>query len=404
MRRSPLPREYTLKSLLPAFALLIAASSAFASDDFDTCKTTLAARASEAGLASDLIERVLNSLQHAPRVIELDRRQPEFTDTLANYLSRRITPDRIAEGRKLLQTQRRVLQQATERFGVQPQYLIAFWGLETNYGRNLGNMSVLDSLGTLACDTRRPELFTGEFLEAMRLLARGHVEPRQMIGSWAGAMGHTQFMPSTYMRYGIDGDGDGRIDLWRSVPDALLSAGNYLQHIGWQRGVRWGREVTLPKDFDYSLAGRDGFRPLEEWRKAGVLDAQGRALPVADFEAALLVPSGHRGPAFLIYDNFRAIMRWNRSEYYALSVALLADAIAGAPGLVKQPPKDLPRLSREQIVALQVALSERGHDVGEHDGVLGSATRRAVQALQKDLGLIADGQVDQGLLTRLDIR
>jgi membrane-bound lytic murein transglycosylase B len=206
------------------------------------------------------------------------------------------------------------------------------------------------------------------------------------------------------MRYGIDGDGDGRIDLWRSIPDALLSAANYLHDIGWQRGVRWGREVKLPDDFDYSLAGRDGFRPFEEWRKAGVLDAHGRALPGAEFEAALLVPSGHRGPAFLIYDNFRTIMRWNRSENYALSVALLADAIAGAPRLVKQPPKDLPRLKREQIVALQAALSERGHDVGEHDGVLGSATRRAVQALQKELGLIADGQVDQGLLTRLGIQ
>lgn len=394
-----------MKATLTALALFTAAAPALANDDpFQDCKATLAARATEANLDAALIERVIASLQPVPRAIELDRQQPEFTDTFANYLARRVTQERIAEGRKLLQAHRRTLQQVSERFGVQPQYLVAFWGLETNFGRNMGNMRVLDSLGTLACDTRRPEFFTSEFLEAMRLLARGHIEPAQMIGSWAGAVGHTQFMPSTYLRYGIDGDGDGRIDLWRSIPDALHSAGNYLHQIGWQRGVRWGREVRLPKDFDYSLAGRDGFRPLDAWRKAGVTDAHGRALPAAEIEAALLVPAGHRGPAFLVYDNFRAIMRWNRSEFYALSVGLLADALAGAPGLARQPPSDLPRLKREQVVALQIALNERGHDAGEADGVLGSATRRAIQALQKELGLIADGQIDQALLTRLGIQ
>lgn len=345
----------------------------------------------------------MQGVQYEPRVIDLDRRQPEFTDTFANYLGRRLTRERIEQGRKMLRTHRAILQRAAERFGVQPQYLVAFWGLETNFGSYLGNMSTLNSLATLACDERRAAFFTSEFLEALRLLERGDVEPSAMVGSWAGAMGHTQFMPSTYMRYAIDGDGDGRIDLWRSVPDALFSAAHFLNSLGWTDGVRWGREVRLPAGFDYSQSGLNNARPLAAWHHAGVRDATGKALPPTEMPAALLVPSGHRGPTFLVYDNFRVIMRWNRSEHYALSVGLLADAIAGAPGLVRSPPTDLPRLRREQVLALQIALAERGHDVGEHDGVLGPATRRAVQALQQARGVTADGQVDTELLKALGV-
>lgn len=370
------------------------------SEQLLSCKQRLAARASESGISQRAIDAALGSLQFDERVLELDRRQPEFTDTLANYLSSRVTHARIEEGRKLMRKHRRILQQAADRFGVPAQYLVAFWGLETNFGSNLGKIPTLNSLGTLACDERRSEFFTAEFLEALRLLERGHIEQSAMIGSWAGAMGHTQFMPSTYMRYALDADSDGRIDLWRSVPDAVLSAAHFLNRLGWQSNVRWGREVKLPKQFDYSLAGLDRPRKLEHWRDDGITDANGKRLPATDIEAALLVPSGHRGPAFLVYENFRVIMRWNRSEYYALSVELLADAIAGAPGLMKTPPDDLPRLRRDQVLALQVALSERGYDVGEHDGVLGPATRRAVQALQQAEGAIADGQVDAGMLKK----
>lgn len=390
--------------LIFVLALLLSPVDALAdAEQFLTCKQELALRASAAGISQQGIERALSSLQFDQRVLDLDRRQPEFTDTLANYLSSRVTPARIAEGRKLMRTHRRILQHAADRFGVQPQYLVAFWGLETNFGSNLGKIPTLNSLSTLACDERRAEFFIAEFLEALRLLERGHIEPSAMIGSWAGAMGHTQFMPSTYMRYALDGDGDGRIDLWRSVSDAMLSAANFLDSLGWHENVRWGREVQLPKQFDYSLAGLDRPRELEEWRNAGITDANGKRLPAADIEAALLVPSGHRGPAFLVYENFRVIMRWNRSEYYALSVGLLADAIAGGSGLVKAPPADLPRLKREQVLALQEALSARGYDVGEHDGVLGPATRRAVQALQKAEGAIADGQVDGEILQKLAV-
>jgi membrane-bound lytic murein transglycosylase B len=400
-------RQSTLKRLLVfcfAFAWFTSPLVVFAdTEQFLTCKQQLAIRASEAGISKQTIDAALSSLQLEQRVLDLDRRQPEFTDSLANYLSSRLTSARIEEGRKLMRTHRRILQQAADRFGVQPQYLVAFWGLETNFGSNLGKIPTLNSLSTLACDERRSEFFTIEFLEALRLLERGHIEQSVMIGSWAGAMGHTQFMPSTYMRHALDADGDGRIDLWRSVPDALLSAASYLNSLGWQRNVRWGREVKLPRQFDYSLAGLDHARALGDWREDGITDANGKQLPMTDIEAALLVPSGHRGPAFLVYENFRVIMRWNRSEYYALSVGLLADAIAGAPGLMKAPPADLPRLKRDQVLALQQSLSERGYDVGEHDGVLGPATRRAVQALQKAEGAIADGQVDEKMLKKLGV-
>jgi membrane-bound lytic murein transglycosylase B len=394
-----------LKSKIACALLLVSTPFAALADaeQFPACKQTLAAQASAAGINQSVIERALSSAQFEPRVIDLDRRQPEFTDTFANYVANRVTSARIEEGRKLLRAHRTTFHRAAERFGIQPQYLVAFWGLETNFGGNFGNIPTLNSLTTLACDERRAAFFTTELLEALRLLERGHIEQSAMIGSWAGAMGHTQFMPSTYMKYALDGDGDGRIDLWRSVPDAMLSAANFLKGLGWKSGSRWGREVTLPKEFDYSLAGLDRPRAFAEWRSAGIKDAKGKSLPPADLEAALLVPAGHRGPAFLVYDNFRVIMRWNRSEYYALSVGLLADAIAGASGLVKAPPTDLPRLKREQVIALQAALSERGQDVGEHDGVLGSATRRAIQALQKAEGLIADGQVDEEVLMKLGV-
>jgi membrane-bound lytic murein transglycosylase B len=399
-----------MQTLMPFLVLVFVLASlstppvAFAdSERFATCKQELALRASEAGISKQAIDAALSSLQFEQRVLDLDRRQPEFTDTLANYLSSRVTSARIEEGRKLMRVHRRILQRAADRFGVQPQYLLAFWGLETNFGSNLGKIPTLSSLGTLACDERRSEFFTAEFLEALRLLERGHVEQSAMIGSWAGAMGHTQFMPSTYVRYALDGDGDGRIDLWRSVPDAMLSAANFLNSLGWQRNVRWGREVKLPQQFDYSLAGLDHTRPVAEWRDAGITDAKGKQLPASDIDAALIVPSGHRGPAFLVYENFRVIMGWNRSQYYALSVGLLADAIAGAPGLMKTPPADLPRLKRDQVLALQAALSAKGHDAGEHDGVLGPATRTAVQALQKAEGMIADGQVDTELLKKLGV-
>lgn len=381
------------------FALPVAADET----TFSQCLQGLQARASREGIAQSIVDSALANAQYEQRVIDLDRRQPEFTETLANYLNRRLTTDRIEKGRELMRKHRSLLQRVAREHGVQPQYLVAFWGLETNFGKNVGGIPVMNSLTTLACDERRSEYFTAELLNALRILNRGDIEVANMVGSWAGAMGQTQFMPSAYLKYGVDGDGDRRIDLWRSVPDALTSAGGFLQSLGWQEGVRWGREVQLPKQFAFEQAGLDQARALKEWRELGIKDAHGHALPRQDLQASLLVPAGHRGPAFLVYDNFHVIMRWNRSELYALAVGLLAERISGAPELRNPPPANAVRLHRDQVLALQTKLTELGFDAGNADGVLGPGTRKAIRAFQQSRKLVADGYPDAEVLAALGV-
>ena len=257
---------------------------------FAQCLNDLHAQAANAGLSATLLERTLGTARYEQRVIDLDRRQPEFTDTAANYLNRRVTDQRIAQGRELLQSHQRLLQRIARDYGVASQYLLAFWGLESNFGGNFGGIPVLNSLATLACDERRSSYFTAELINALHIVDRGDVEPAGMVGSWAGAMGHTQFMPSAYLQHAVNGDGDSRIDLWGSVPDALASAGNFLQSLGWQEGVRWGREIRLPEGFPYEQAGLDRPRPLQEWHRLEISDVDGRALPQVDIEAALIIP------------------------------------------------------------------------------------------------------------------
>jgi len=220
---------------------------------------------------------------------------------------------------------------------------------------------------------------------------RGDVSRESMIGSWAGAMGHVQFMPSAFLRYAVDGDGDGRRDLWGSIPDALTSAGNFLETLGWQSGLRWGREVMLPAGFDYAQATRDIKQPLKVWSQAGVTDAFGGRLPDVDLLGSVLVPGGSQGPAFVVYHNFDVIMRWNRSEFYALSVGRLADRIAGAGRLTRPPPEDGLRLSRQTVMTLQAQLNQLGYDTGTPDGIFGSGTRRALREFQSARNLVADG-------------
>ncbi|MCK9469497.1 MAG: lytic murein transglycosylase [Porticoccaceae bacterium] len=392
--------SYRLYPFLALSALLIAGPLQATSTDFANCIAGLQDKARQQRLSPKAVDTVA-AMQQQQRVLELDGKQPEFVQTFGNYLDARVTADRIRRGRELYARHRPFLDQLTARYGVPGQYLVAFWGLETNYGGYLGNMPTLDSLATLACDPRRADFFTSEFLTALRVMDREALEPAQMRGSWAGAMGHTQFMPSNYLRYAVDGDGDGRIDLFGSEKDALASGANFLQQLGWQEGFRWGREVILPQGFDYSLSGRSNTRTVTDWSDLGVRDADGSPLPPAEVVGSILVPAGHRGPAFLIYDNFSVIMRWNRSESYALSVGLLADRIAGGGGLRQPPPADQQALSRREVEGLQLALNQRGYDAGKPDGVLGPATRNAVRAYQRDAGLISDGFPDQGLLQRL---
>ena len=371
-------------------------------DNFNQCLQDIGKRAISEGVSPEIANRVLADVEFLPRVIELDRRQPEFTTTFADYLGRRVNDTRIEKGREMLETHRDLLNRVTEETGVPPAYLVAFWGLETNYGSYFGKMPVPSALATLACDQRRGTYFSGELVSALKIIDEGAIEPERMEGSWAGAMGHVQFMPSVFLKHATDGDNDGRRDLWGSVPDAMMSAGRFLQSMGWDPDYRWGREVILPETFDYSLAGQ-GRRSLSQWSELGVTDVYGQPLADEPIQAGLVVPAGHQGPAFLAYDNFRVILGWNRSEFYAIAVGHLADRVAGAGGLTNPPPEDAPTLSRNDVLQLQTALNERGFEAGKPDGIIGPATRSAIRRYQASAGLIADGFPGLELLDSLGV-
>ncbi|EDM46521.1 lytic murein transglycosylase [Marinobacter algicola] len=380
-----------------------AAADAELAKRFPQCIEHLESQAIEAGVSSQTAGEVLAGAEYLERVIELDRRQPEFTTTFADYLNRRVNSDRVSRGRELLDQHEELLDRVTRKTGVPAPYLVAFWGLETNFGAYFGKMSVPSSLATLACDERRSQFFTEQLIAALRIIDEGAIPAEQMEGSWAGAMGHVQFMPTVFLRHAVDGDGDGKRDLWNSLPDAMMSAGHFLQDLGWDGDYRWGREVLLPQGFDYSLA--DGRRlPLEKWRALGVTDAFGNNLANEPIEAALVVPAGHRGPAFLAYKNFNVIMGWNRSEFYAIAVGHLADRIAGAGKLQNPPPEDMPALSRDNILTLQKALNEQGFDTGKPDGILGPNTRSAIRGYQSKNGLVADGYPGDTVLDALEVK
>ncbi|MBL3555906.1 lytic murein transglycosylase [Marinobacter denitrificans] len=394
-------RHLSLAGLLVTGSLPGAAYSD-ALEEFPQCIERLESQAIDAGVSSETASTVLASAEYLERVIELDRQQPEFTTTFADYLNRRVNEQRVSKGRELLQEHRELLERVTRETGVPAPYLVAFWGLETNFGSYFGKMPVPSSLATLACDPRRTKFFTEQLIAALQIIDEGSIKPEQMEGSWAGAMGHVQFMPTVFLRHAVDGDGDGKRDLWNSLPDAMMSAGNFLQDLGWNGDYRWGREVLLPDNFDYELA--DGRRlELDEWRQLGVTDAFGNALAKEPIKASLVVPSGHRGPAFLAYHNFGVIMGWNRSEFYAIAVGHLADRIAGAGTLQNPPPEDLPALSRDNILAIQEALNDEGFDTGEPDGIMGPNTRSAIRNYQADNGLVADGYPGEAVLESLGV-
>lgn len=369
---------------------------------FAECKARLQEQAITAGVSSKTASEVMSEVRHLARVIELDRRQPEFTTTFADYLNRRVNDARVSKGRELLKEHQELLARVTRETGVPAPYLVAFWGLETNFGSYFGKMPVPSSLTTLACDPRRSTFFTEQLIAALRIIDEGAIPADQMEGSWAGAMGHVQFMPTVFLKHAVDADGDGRRDLWNSLPDAMMSAGRFLESMNWNGDYRWGREVLLPENFDYSLA--DGRRlPLKEWREMGITDAFGNALAREPIDAALVVPAGHRGPAFLAYDNFRVIMGWNRSEFYAIAVGHLADRIAGAGKLQNPPPVDAPALSRDNIISLQKALQQKGYEPGKPDGIMGPATRSAIRQFQAANNLVADGYPGEAVLAQLGI-
>ncbi|MBB1476718.1 lytic murein transglycosylase [Shewanella sp. 5S214] len=371
--------------------------------DFATCVVTLQQKAKAAGISQQIIDTTVANLKYVPRVIELDNQQPEFTTTFGDYFDKRVTAWRVEQGKKMLAEHKSLLAKLTKEYGVPGQYIVAFWGLETNFGSYKGSMPVLDSLATLACDPRRSDYFTGELLQALTLKQQYNFADSKMVGSWAGAMGHTQFMPTNYRKYAVDGDGDGVADLWNSTDDALTSAANFLQHLGWKADERWGREVLIPSDYSFAYLGGKHPLPLVKWRELNVKQVNGQPLSTPDMQAALYLPAGHTGPAFLGYDNFNVIMRWNRSEFYAISVGHLADRINGGAVLTRAVPKQ-PRLSRETVKQIQQRLNDAGFDVGKPDGILGRNSVLGLQAFQHEKGLIADGFPDVETFTALGIK
>ncbi|MBB1316839.1 lytic murein transglycosylase [Shewanella sp. SR43-4] len=371
--------------------------------DFATCVVTLQQKAKAAGISQQIIDTTVANLKYVPRVIELDNQQPEFTTTFGDYFDKRVTAWRVEQGKKMLAEHKSLLAKLTKEYGVPGQYIVAFWGLETNFGSYKGSMPVLDSLATLACDPRRSDYFTGELLQALILKQQYNFADSKMVGSWAGAMGHTQFMPTNYRKYAVDGDGDGVADLWNSTDDALTSAANFLQHLGWKADERWGREVLIPSDYSFAYLGGKHPLPLVKWRELNVKQVNGQPLSTPDMQAALYLPAGHTGPAFLGYDNFNVIMRWNRSEFYAISVGHLADRINGGAVLTRAVPKQ-PRLSRETVKQIQQKLNDAGFDVGKPDGILGRNSVLGLQAFQHEKGLIADGFPDVETFTALGIK
>ncbi|MBU3071273.1 lytic murein transglycosylase [Aestuariicella sp. G3-2] len=389
-----------VRALLALSVTLFASSQTFAEEEtFSQCILRLQGEAREQGLPDNLVA-VLGDVKPLERTITYDRNQPEFVQTFAGYYQNRVNSYRINTGRKLLAKHREFLDELSREYGIPGQYLVSFWGMESNFGRHVGKMSILDTLATLSCDTRRSTFFTGELFSALQLMDRYQFSVSDMEGSWAGAIGQTQFLPSVYLKYGVDGDNDQRVDLWNSEKDALKSAAYFLQQLGWKPGLRWGREVQLPEAFPYELAGSQTPRPLQEWKKLGVSQANGSPLPSADIEAALLVPVGADGPKFLVYDNFDVIMKWNRSQFYALSVGVLADRINGA-GRLQHPFPDVSALTRDQIMQIQTALEASGFDPGKIDGQPGPQTTRAIRDYQKNQGILADGFADQGVLKSL---
>ncbi|RQO81829.1 lytic murein transglycosylase [Acidovorax sp. FJL06] len=360
-----------------------------------------APQALAAGIRPDTVRHVLAQAQLQPRVVELDRDQPEFTRTPWAYLDGAVSAQRIAQGQAKRAEHQGALQAAATRYGVPASVITAIWGMESNYGSNFGSFRTVDALATLAYEGRRRDWARAELLAALRIIDLGDIAPEAMVGSWAGAMGHTQFLPSVFLAHAVDADGDGRRDIWGSIPDVAASTARFLADAGWQPQEPWGTEVRLPPGFGHARAELNVRQSAAQWADEGLRTVDGQPLP-ALASAAVLEPAGARGPAFLVGQNFRTILRYNNSTSYALAVALLAQRLDGGPGVVADWPRGLQPLSREQTRQLQAALNARGFATGTPDGVLGPATRAGLRQYQQSRGLVADGyptlEVLQGLV------
>ncbi len=400
----------TIRALFLASACLVvpavhaADARVFAepTQDFQTWLAELRTEAENSGVSVETIEKAFAAVQEPlPRVIELDRSQPEFVQTFSGYMNNRMSDRRIARGQAMLAEHRELFAEVQQKYGVQPQYLVSFWALESNFGGETGGFSVLNALATLAWDPRRAQMFRDQFMIALEIIEEGHIAAEDMTGSWAGAMGMCQFMPNTFQAYAVDGDGDGRIDIWNSVPDVMHSAANFLSQSGWKGDERWGREVVLPDNFDFALSGPNVRKSVTDWNALGIKRVDGSPLGNADIEGSILVPAGVDGPAFLGYNNYRTTMVWNNSMFYAISVGHLADRFLGEGPIQHMPATEQRPLTRVEVEELQNLLNSLGFDAGTPDGSVGSRTREAVRAYQLSKNLPADSFVSFDLLTTL---
>ena len=322
-----------LASLFAATAALVigGASVAWAAPPtaFDRWLVELRLEARASGIGDATLDAALTGIEPIPRIIELDRSQPEGRLTAAQYLERVVPRSRIEAARTRLARHRPLLDDVAARYGVQPRFIVALWGIETDFGRNTGGFSVIEALATLAYDGRRSAFFRGELLNALKIIDDGHISAHDMTGSWAGAMGQSQFMPSSFLSFAVDRNADGRRDIWTTLDDVFASIANYLSSVGWQGDQTWGRAVRLPGGFDDSLLGLETVRPIGGWQALGVRRADGGDLPARQLSASIVQPDGAGTPAYMVYENFKTTLKWNRSTYFALAVGYLADAMVG---------------------------------------------------------------------------
>lgn len=398
----PAPHSPSRRALLLGSAAL-AASAAFSpvfAKGVDGFIGDTWAKAKARGVSRRTFDAAMGDFRPIDKVLDLSRKQPEFVSTASDYVTKRVTASNAGKGGVMRAEWAQTLAAIGERYGVQPEIVLAVWGIETNYGGYMGGTNTVHALATLTYGGYRPGYFGDELLTSLKILDDGHVSAGKMVGSWAGAMGHPQFMPSSFMKYAVDFRGDGHKDIWGSVPDALASTANYLKSFGWRPGETWGYEVKLPNPFNYSNVWSGVEASLADWQGIGVTRANGKAFPRATDTARLYMPMGGNGPVFAVLANFGVIKRYNNSDSYALAVGHLADRILGSKGLVADWPSDT-ALTVAQRKTLQSLLSARGYEIGAPDGIIGSKTRAAVMDFQAKAGLLPDGFVSGNLLRAL---
>ena len=368
---------------------------------FERFVTEFRATALAAGIRPATYAAAMSGIHRNARVEMLNQEQPEFVRPIWSYLDSAASPRRVADGQSKLAEQAAVLSAIETKSGVPREILVSIWGNETNYGGDTGNFDLFEALATLAYEGARTEFARRELIAALQMVQQEGLDPRQMHSSWAGAFGQLQMLPSTFLKSAVDGDGDGKRDLWHSVPDALASAAAELAADGWQRGRDWGYEVRLPPNFPYELADGDTAKSISEWMNLGVRSLDGTALPANAERGIIYIPAGRRGPAFMTFSNFQVVLKYNNAVSYALAVCVLGDLIAGGQGIRASWPREEQPLSRDERLAFQSALLKLGFDPGKIDGVLGRGVKAALRLYQKAHGVPADGFPTLGLLTSM---